>query len=560
MKKYLLLLSLVCSQMFSQIVEYPGTRIFKGILRVTDAATFDFKGTEIDSIVVSGDSLYFYVGGDIYKSLQEEYDPVYLESVASEISVLDTNNYRAYIDDSSNVIKFADTNNVIATKSDVMLATSGTPVAGQIATFTSATEIGGTDSLKRENDSLKHIGTFYNNGYLYATRLYSPYVEVQATTTTGVSSSVTTGTGLYGYATGIGGYGVYARTGQGSALFVERAGNNSSSASLIDITDLTGGSANRTGNIITITDNPATSGTKSGKVLSVTVGSTERISMNPRATNYNYIWDNNSAITGGSYHTQWKNEGSVIGSISGTGIFNAYGIRGLNETEGVFFDNGSVIRFAAGAYTIGKFSQSDTSFYLGVANDTLFRTNLSETKIFNNITLNGNNTLGNDASDVTTINGQLIITGDTIDPHIFVDLYDKSIATALTEDDTIQLTQANDSLFYEGQQSHFYQWQFLTGDTLVAQYDQHFTGAISLSVRSTGGGGEYKLIVKKNGIIQSVVGEETTAASQLKSLHKQFGFEVEIGDKIWFDIVNISSSNDFNIENLSIIFDLIHLM
>lgn len=133
MKKYLLLLSLVCSQIFSQTVEYSGTRIFKGILRVTDAATFDFKGTEIDSIVVYGDSLYFYVDGNIYKALQEEYDPVYLSSVASEISAQDTNDYRDAVDslhnhDNKGVldgISAADTNNWSECKLNTNISKSG---------------------------------------------------------------------------------------------------------------------------------------------------------------------------------------------------------------------------------------------------------------------------------------------------------------------------------------------------------------------------------------------------------------------------------------------------
>lgn len=98
MKKYLLLLSLVYIQLFSQTVEYGGTRIFTGTLEVDEDAIFTFKGTDIDSIVVSVDSLYIYIGGIIYKALQREYDPVYSSSVASEISASDTNNYREAYD------------------------------------------------------------------------------------------------------------------------------------------------------------------------------------------------------------------------------------------------------------------------------------------------------------------------------------------------------------------------------------------------------------------------------------------------------------------------------
>lgn len=140
--------------------------------------------------------------------------------------------------------------------------------------------------------------------------------------------------------------------------------------------------------------------------------------------------------------------------------------------------------------------------------------------------------------------------------HVGIDFFDQSIATALTINDTIHLSNATNDL-YEVGNFHHPGWNY-SNDTLTCTQSGHYEVSISLSVRSVGGGGEYKLIYKLNDLIISVMGEETTGSSQLKTLHKQVMLDIETGDKLWFDIVNITSSNDINIENLSITITQVH--
>lgn len=88
--------------------------------------------------------------------------------------------------------------------------------------------------------------------------------------------------GVKGHSSSNNGYGIYGTAYAGSAGKFTQAYNTSNTASLLVLERTISGSGLATGNIISITDNPTTSGTISGKVLSATIGSTERISLNPR--------------------------------------------------------------------------------------------------------------------------------------------------------------------------------------------------------------------------------------------------------------------------------------
>jgi hypothetical protein len=82
------------------------------------------------------------------------------------------------------------------------------------------------------------------------------------------------------------------------------------------------GSYNMTGDIISIDDSPATSGTVSGKVLTAVIGTTERISLNPRATSGEaYLFDSHSDVSAYT-HTSWENQGVPIATLSGIGQLN----------------------------------------------------------------------------------------------------------------------------------------------------------------------------------------------------------------------------------------------
>ena len=148
------------------------------------------------------------------------------------------------------------------------------------------------------------------------------------------------------------------------------------------------------------------------------------------------------------------------------------------------------------------------------------------------------------------------ISSTTIKPHIGIDFFNQSIATPLSINDTIHLSNATKTLYTTGYY-HTVLWT-LSNDTLISTITGHYLISIRLSVRSVGGGGEYKLIYKINDSKRIVVGEETTGSSQLKSIQTQSMLDINAGDKLWFELVNITSSNDVNIEGLSITITIIH--
>ena len=125
----------------------------------------------------------------------------------------------------------------------------------------------------------------------------------------------------------------------------------------------------------------------------------------------------------------------IIGSITGTGVFSGLGFRGLNESEGIFFTVDNKIKFNAGGYDIGAFNQNDTVYHFGIATDTLFRVNTAETKVFNDLTVDGNTTL----EDSVSLNGEKIGQWSDIDSLISKnDCFIIALSDSLTE-----LTTAN---------------------------------------------------------------------------------------------------------------------
>jgi hypothetical protein len=180
------------------------------------------------------------------------------------------------------------------------------------------------------------------NGTLYTPKIVTNTVDsvgIQSTVTTGTAILATSnsGTGVSGYSNasyGVYGgsntsYGVYGYsassygvTGMSAnsiggrfrsdalstypALLAEHNGNFLTRNTNVVEVQRVGGTdgvttGNTTGNLIYIYDNPTTSGTISGKVLSATIGTTERISLNPRVTDgstaVSYILDTHTSLS-----------------------------------------------------------------------------------------------------------------------------------------------------------------------------------------------------------------------------------------------------------------------
>ena len=143
------------------------------------------------------------------------------------------------------------------------------------------------------------------NGFFQAGSILS------TNTTIGIIGYSGSGSGIRGYAVSGKGIDGYSQTG----VSVYGSGNNATIAkfenyyngsditkNIVEIKRTNPGTYNISGDLLNIIDNPNTSGTVSGKALSVTIGSTERISFNPRVansgTNKAYILDTHNTLSG----------------------------------------------------------------------------------------------------------------------------------------------------------------------------------------------------------------------------------------------------------------------
>lgn len=187
--------------------------------------------------------------------------------------------------------------------------------------------VGDIDSLVlKSNNASKASGYFYTgttdpsstdrlnyDGNLYSTYFYGRVV-----------GATTSGDCLYGFS----GTGT-AIKGSSTQGYAARFYNNGSQTSILPIVNIekgVTGTVDANFDIISITDNPTTSGTISGKVLTATIGTTERISLNPRVANgasaIAYLLDTDTTLsTSGSKLLSIKNSGNELVYINRLGEY-----------------------------------------------------------------------------------------------------------------------------------------------------------------------------------------------------------------------------------------------
>lgn len=164
------------------------------------------------------------------------------------------------------------------------------------------------------------------------------------------ASTVITGNSIGGVSAGL--FQRSANTTTNSPVFQISESNFSSTTSypsaLLYITRQLAGTANVTGNIIDINDDPTTSGTTTYKVLSATIGTTERISLNPRFISGTvgdaYMFDTHTSISStNSYLFNFKNNGNTAFGYKLYGSANYLFIDGQpfigNNGSGIAYSN-----------------------------------------------------------------------------------------------------------------------------------------------------------------------------------------------------------------------------
>lgn len=142
----------------------------------------------------------------------------------------------------------------------------------------------------------------------------------------------------------------------------------------LNLLRIAGGNTSFTGNFVNIVDNPYTTGTISGKILSATIGTTERINLNPRvvddASSVAYIFDtHNNLSTSGAKLFSLKNQGVEKFFIDKDGYVSGakYYVSALNTAPSSATDTG----------TTGEIRVTATHIYVCTATNTWVRTALT---------------------------------------------------------------------------------------------------------------------------------------------------------------------------------------
>lgn len=100
----------------------------------------------------------------------------------------------------------------------------------------------------------------------------------------------------------------------GNGVSLENSSMSETSCNMLSMSRTAIGTANHSGNFIYINDNPTTSGTKSGSILKATIGSTERLRLDPRvkgnADSTAYVFDTDRQLLATDTLFNIKNHGS----------------------------------------------------------------------------------------------------------------------------------------------------------------------------------------------------------------------------------------------------------
>lgn len=134
-----------------------------------------------------------------------------------------------------------------------------------------------------------------------------------------------------GYALNVG------TTGTGTVAVLEQGGSTGNGSSILSLKRTISGTGLATSNFINIVDNPSTSGIISGEILSATIGATERISLNPRATSTTvpYILASHNKVTGNLFELKQQDRTKL--SLDSAGNVNipagtSYKVNGVAMT------------------------------------------------------------------------------------------------------------------------------------------------------------------------------------------------------------------------------------
>jgi hypothetical protein len=394
--------------------------------------------------------------------------------------------------------------------------TAGTPSANQLAVFTQSDKIKGEDSINwvnglldikgdfstdviKTSGSTKTAGYFYTgitnptntdrlnyDGHFYATKANFQFP-------TGGAISGTEPLTVYNPYPNSSHYAATLTSIRPGVLHLVQNGTYSSATHTTNILEIdktiNTGAVDITGNIIDITDNPTTSGTISGKVLTATIGSTERISLNPRL----------SASSGGTAYFLDTHEELQ----SGDTIFAVY--------------NNGLRRFSVD--------------YAGNVN------------ISNDLTVDGNTTLGDEATDTTTATG-LLYTGN---PRFFASCADSSYTVIITQN--VDSTFIRPGLLTVSRNEGTFVVQ---GDSVQVPFTGWGISDLRLDFQGTAVASSFEGGFYVNGTLVENKGQfqRTTTTNGIGSTTMYMEYQFTSGDWIKPVITNTAGSNNATVINI----------
>ncbi len=153
-----------------------------------------------------------------------------------------------------------------------------------------------------------HTNRLNYDGSLYVSKLYAE----NGSTGNAILGYSSAGSAIVGQDNSSG-IGIRGTSYTGYSGYFDQQGNANTTSSVLYLTRFNTGSYNSTGDFIHIVDNPTTSGTISGEILTAIIGTTERISLNPRVAVTGgdaYIFDTHNALTTSNL-LNLKNQGTT---------------------------------------------------------------------------------------------------------------------------------------------------------------------------------------------------------------------------------------------------------
>lgn len=490
-----LLLLLIPFQIFSQTVEYPGTRIFKGTLEVDNGATLTVKGTDIDSIVVSSDTIRLYVDGSLFKAFT---NPVTIK--------VDT----AVISENVNLLGQVD-GGILFERADIISSTDS-----------ALWQDGGlelTGSLKASTNRYKFFSTYDSTNTIVGNLSGNDTALLIEQDLFG-DGSVVTNT----YALKV--YGI--NTASGSAFNIW----HDNDPRLYIHPDSSVLFHNSNNNYLSVGDGRVKAGVSgAGDKLEITSGTSyvyNDLDVSGSATISNDIY-----ITADTIADIGKENFLKLGATAGEG-FDVH----LNGNTDVLISAENSVRISGGG---------NLSYGIGFSDTTIEAHGGTTIYVNENFTTSGINRLGDAQSDTVVIPGWL----KNKPVHMKAGFADSTVT--ITGGDSI-IVSNGDSLFKVTDAEGI---SYAGSDTFLILYNGgYFIDFVQRGYGNTGADWKTELVIKRSGSLfyeeDSELEFTTTGGSNKNGGSQHFYYEFQAGDKFYFITTRVSGTGDFTMTSGSI--------